>query len=110
MTRRIRNHLTRVDPVMGQLVAAAGPYRLEHEFATPTFHTLARAIAHQQLNGVAARTIFSRFVALFGGVEFPAPESVIAMPQEAIRGAGFSLAKVAGVRDLAAKVLDGTVP
>jgi DNA-3-methyladenine glycosylase II len=110
MTRRIRNHLARVDPVMAQLVEAVGPYRFKHQIAVPTFHTLARAIAHQQLNGTAARAIFARFVALFGAVDFPSPQAVIAMPQDSIRAAGFSLAKIAGVKDLAAKVLDGTVP
>lgn len=110
MTGRIRNHLARIDPVMAQLVEAVGPYRHKHEIAMPTFHSLARAIAHQQLNGTAARAIFARFVALFGAVDFPTPAAVIAMPQHAIRGAGFSLAKIAGVRDLAAKVLDGTIP
>jgi DNA-3-methyladenine glycosylase II len=110
MSRRIRNHLARVDPVMAQLIAAVGPYRFKHEIAVPTFHTLARAIAHQQLNGTAARAIFARFVALFGAMDFPSPQAVIAMSQHAIRTAGFSLAKIAGVKDLAAKVLDGTVP
>ena len=32
------------------------------------------------------------------------------MDEQAIRGAGFSQAKVAALRDLAAKTLDGTVP
>jgi len=37
------------------------------------------------------------------------PEAVLALPEEALRGAGLSGAKTASIRDLAAKVLDGTV-
>ena len=51
-----------------------------------------------------------RFVALFPTGRFPQPDDLLAMNEQAIRGAGFSRAKVAALRDLAAKTLDGTVP
>ena len=51
-----------------------------------------------------------RFVALFPTGRFPQPDDLLAMNEQAIRGAGFSQAKVAALRDLAAKTLDGTVP
>ena len=51
-----------------------------------------------------------RFVALFPTRRFPRPADLLAMNEQAIRGAGFSQAKVAALRDLAAKTLDGTVP
>lgn len=74
------------------------------------FESLARAIAHQQLNGTAADTILRRFIKLFPGRRFPRPEDLDRVEDAAIRAAGFSKAKVAALRDLAAKSLDGTVP
>ena len=68
------------------------------------------AIAHQQLNGTAANTILRRFIQLFPGRRFPRPVDLDDVSDEAIRGAGFSRAKIAALRDLAAKALDGTVP
>jgi DNA-3-methyladenine glycosylase II len=38
------------------------------------------------------------------------PAAILETPDEALRAAGMSRAKVAGVKDLAAKTLDGTVP
>jgi DNA-3-methyladenine glycosylase II len=68
------------------------------------------SIAHQQLNGTAANTILRRFIKLFPGRRFPRPEDLERVNDDAIRAAGFSRAKVAALRDLAAKALDGTVP
>ena len=42
-----------------------------------------------------------------GGLD---PEAVLALPEEAFRAAGLSGSKTASIRDLAAKVVDGTVP
>ena len=38
------------------------------------------------------------------------PERIAATPDEALRGCGFSASKVAAIRDICAKALDGTVP
>jgi 3-methyladenine DNA glycosylase/8-oxoguanine DNA glycosylase len=72
------------------------------------FAELARAICYQQLAGRAAATIHGRFVALFdGGV--PNVPAVLAISEDALRGAGLSRAKAASIRDLAAKVDEGLV-
>jgi DNA-3-methyladenine glycosylase II len=52
----------------------------------------------------------NRFIALFPGRRFPRPDELLAMRTSAIRRAGFSRPKIAALRDLAAKTLDGTVP
>ena len=66
-----------------------------------------RAVVYQQLAGRAAAAIHGRLVgALEGDVE---PERVLALSPEALRGAGLSANKAASLRDLATKVLDGTV-
>ncbi len=69
-----------------------------------------QSVAYQQLNGTAAATILGRVKALYPGRRFPAPEDLLAMPDERLRGAGLSRAKVAAIKDIAAKTLDGTVP
>src|SRR5213594_1611135 len=76
--------------------------------ASEQFAELARAITYQQLAGRAASAIHGRFVALFDGAA-PTPESVLALPVDRLRGAGLSGSKTASIRDLAEKVVDGSV-
>ena len=107
---RAAYRLLRRDPVMSGLIAAAGPLRLGAVPQRAPFEALARAIAHQQLHGVAAERILARFIALEAGTAFPSPEQVLAMPDARLRGAGFSYAKVAALKDLAQQSLAGVVP
>jgi DNA-3-methyladenine glycosylase II len=94
------------DPVMASLVEAAGPIRLRKPQDTH-FAALVRAITYQQLAGNAAAAIHGRLVkALEGVVE---PQALLALSPEATRAAGLSGNKTASLRDLATKVLDGTV-
>jgi DNA-3-methyladenine glycosylase II len=92
---------------MARLIEAVGPFDprppMEDEFSA-----LVRSIMYQQLAGKAATAIHGRFLALFDGPLTPA--AVAAMPVERLRSAGLSGSKAASVKDLAAKVLDGTVP
>jgi DNA-3-methyladenine glycosylase II len=110
MSVRITRYLAKVDPIMGGLIAAAGPYRLKPDGECPPFKALARAIAHQQLNGVVANRILGRFVEGCGSGEFPTPEKVLAASDVQLRAAGFSGAKIASLRDLARKTHEGVVP
>jgi DNA-3-methyladenine glycosylase II len=103
-------HLSKTDPVMKRLILDIGPYRLRPRVRRSPFESLARAIAYQQLHEKAAESILRRFVALSPTGRFPQPDDLLAMNEQAIRGAGFSQSKVAALRDLAAKTLDGTVP
>jgi DNA-3-methyladenine glycosylase II len=73
------------------------------------FYALMRAIIYQQLAGAAASAIMGRVEALADGYEMT-PEQLLSLPEERLRGAGLSKNKMAALRDLAAKVLDGTVP
>jgi DNA-3-methyladenine glycosylase II len=94
------------DPVIAGLIARAGPIQVRKPVDSH-FAALVRAITYQQLAGAAAAAIHGRLVAaLDGRVE---PDHLLAQPDEALRGAGLSLNKMASLRDLAAKVLDGTV-
>lgn len=106
----MRKHFAACDPVMAALMRAAGPYRLTPQTSQPPFEALARAITHQQLNGTAAQRILTRFIGLFGDGAFPAPAAVIARPDPELRAVGLSYAKIASLKDLAAKTGCGIVP
>ena len=94
------------DPVLAGLVAEAGPMRIRRRTMSP-FEALVQAIVYQQLAGPAARAIHGRLIAaLDGGV---GPEALLALSDETLRTVGLSGAKVRSLRDLAGKVLDGTV-
>jgi len=104
-------HLTAADPVLAGIIAVAGPHGLAADLKGTPFQALASAITHQQLNGIAARTILGRFVALLGRKgRFPQPQAVLDADAAALRAVGLSFAKIAALKDLAAKTLDGTVP
>ena len=74
------------------------------------YEALVRAIGHQQLNGRAAEAILGRFTALYPGVAFPAPGLVLATETGRAAGCGFSLGKIAAIRDICERALDGTIP
>src|ERR1700722_15310066 len=98
--------LAEQEPVIARLLAETGP----PSFPAPTethFGTLVRAVTFQQLAGPAARAIHGRLIAALDGDV--APEGLLALSDEALRAVGLSGAKVASLRDLSAKVLDGTV-
>lgn len=95
---------------MRRLIKTHGPCALVPEPSRSPFQSLVRAVAHQQLNGTAAETILGRFRALFPGKRFPTASHLAGVSDDALRACGFSWAKIAALRDIAAKSLDGTVP
>jgi DNA-3-methyladenine glycosylase II len=98
--------LAEQDPVLARLLEEAGLPR----FPVPTesnFATLVRSVVYQQLAGASARAIHGRLITALGGEV--TPERMLALSPEALRAVGLSTRKVASLRDLADKVLDGTV-
>ena len=107
------DHLCRADKTLGRLIKKVGPCGLRAErngHPHAPFAALVRAVAHQQLAGSAANAILGRFLALFPKDRFPSPEQLLAEPEERLRAVGFSRAKVAALRDIAAKTVEGVVP
>ena len=102
-------HLS-LDPAFAGLISRICRPRLTPERGRSPYEALIRAIAHQQLHGRAAEAILGRFVALYPGIPFPTPEMVLATEDGTLRGCGFSLGKIAAIRDICARTLDGTVP
>ena len=70
------------------------------------YGTLVRTIVGQQLSVKAARSIYDRLTALFGG-RAPTPQELISTDEEPLRAAGLSRPKVRYLRDLADRVLSG---
>jgi len=102
--------LATADPRLGRMIARIGPCRLEPRYGERPHDALFRAIIYQQLSGKAARTIYTRVLAIFDGTTTPTPAEVLAAPEAALRAAGLSRNKLLALRDLAARTLDGTVP
>ncbi len=95
------------DPVLAHLIELVGPIRYRPRNPDGHFAALVRAIVFQQLAGRAAQAIYGRVRLTVG--EVLTPESLTAASDEALRAAGLSANKLASLRDLSAKVLDGTV-
>jgi DNA-3-methyladenine glycosylase II len=104
-----KRRLARVDPILANVIRAAGKFTHTTSAQHSPFHSLARAIAHQQLNGTAAESIFGRFAGLYPEALLEA-ELVLETPDEKLRAVGLSYAKIASIKDLAAKTLEGVVP
>jgi 3-methyladenine DNA glycosylase/8-oxoguanine DNA glycosylase len=95
------------DPVLAHLVALVGPVTYRPGDADGRFGALVRSIVFQQLAGSAARAIHARVRATVRGNLTAA--ALAEVPDEALRAAGLSANKLAALRDLSAKVIDGTV-
>jgi DNA-3-methyladenine glycosylase II len=101
--RKALLHLKKCDPILRAIIERVGPYRMEYSLAE--FSSLAEAIVYQQLNGTAAATIWKRFVTLAG--EPLAPERILKLSDEQMRGVGLSKQKSSYLKDLAAKTAAG---
>jgi len=103
-------HLSATDPRFAALIARSRRYDVKPNGLVRPFDALAESIAYQQLSGKAAATIWGRVRALFPRRKYLDPKLVLARPDEKLRAAGLSGSKVAALKDLAAKTIDGTVP
>ena len=101
-------HLAAAHPALATLIARIGPCTFRPTPREP-YEALVRAIAHQQLHARAAEAILARFIALVPG-PFPGAAAAAELPDEHLRACGFSASKVAAIRDIGVRTLDGTVP
>src|SRR4051812_30281910 len=109
MTPESIEWLARADKTLARLIKRVGPCTLKRRNRSP-FESLVRSVAYQQLNGTAAATILERVLALYPERKFPRPEDILSTPDEQLRSAGLSRAKIAAIKDIAAKRIDGIVP
>lgn len=104
-------HLKAADERMAAMIERVGPCELHVRHEHSIFYTLLRSIVYQQLAGSAASAILARVeAAVRKDGELPTAEHILETPDEVLRAAGLSKNKLLAVKDLAAKVLDGTVP
>jgi DNA-3-methyladenine glycosylase II len=101
--------LMRADKVLRRVMEERGPIdpAIDRRGSRPDpFEAVARAIVGQQLSTKAARSIWEKLLAQFGG-ETPTPEALLRKRKPTLRKAGLSNAKVEFLRDLAQRVKDG---
>jgi methylated-DNA-[protein]-cysteine S-methyltransferase len=104
-------HLRGADPMLAQLIAEIGPFRMRLKRTSSLFLALAEAIVYQQLHGKAAAAIFARLCAAFPRAQDgPTPAQILRASEAKLRGVGLSRAKLLALRDLAKKAADGAVP
>jgi DNA-3-methyladenine glycosylase II len=96
--------LVAADPRLAGIERAAGP--LPWRTRTRGFAGLLQAITAQQISNQAASAIWRRVAALPGALT---PSGLLALPEGALRGAGFSRPKVAHAASLARAYLDGRI-
>ena len=99
-------HLARIDPVLGKVIASAGPCTITPHLNY--YQALVESIVGQQLSVKAAASILKRFIELFGG-EFPDPRAILEKTIEELRTAGLSGAKARYIQDLALHVQGGSI-
>jgi 3-methyladenine DNA glycosylase/8-oxoguanine DNA glycosylase len=103
-------HLSKADRRLGELIEKSIEFRLNIEEEQTPYESLLQAIAYQSIAGKAAKVIFDRIRALGSNGRCPTPEELLRVRTPALRKAGLSHAKIAAVRDLAQKAIDGVVP
>jgi DNA-3-methyladenine glycosylase II len=103
-------HLSQADKRLARLIERSIEFRLEIEEAQSPYEALLESITYQSISGKAAKTIFGRIKALGTNGRCPAPEEILRVRKQALRKAGLSNAKIAAVKDLARKTLEGVVP
>ena len=104
-------HLRRADPALARIIAAVGPFDMQLKSSRSLFGALAEAIVYQQLSNKAAATIYGRIEALYPRARQGfTPAHILRTPDDRLRGAGLSRAKVLALRDLAQRVAGGELP
>ncbi len=106
--RLAEDHRRTNDPVMASIIKEIGRCGLVRSRRADPFIAIVEAIIWQQLSGKAARTIYERFLRVFPNGR-PTPATILSTSDDAMRAAGLSRGKIAYLRDLSTKVLDGTV-
>jgi DNA-3-methyladenine glycosylase II len=103
-------HITKADKILAQHIKKVSSLKLPTKKTIDPFEALMSSIVYQRLNGRAAETILGRVLDLFANASFPKPKDILDMSDDKLRGAGLSRSKLAAIKDLAQKTMDGVVP
>lgn len=96
-------HLAHHDAKLRKIIENHGPCKIQPH--SDYYGELISSVVGQQLSTKAAATIWGRVLALFDG-QMPSPDQLLAIPDEKLRAAGLSWAKVSYVKDLARHIID----
>src|ERR1700723_2799793 len=99
-----------IDKRLARVIEKTGTFQFKLDECDSVYESLLEAIAYQSISGRAAATIFARVKALGKNGQCPTPTEMIAASPQSLREAGLSFAKVAAMKDLAQKTIDGVVP
>ncbi|MBI3895081.1 MAG: DNA-3-methyladenine glycosylase 2 family protein [Acidobacteria bacterium] len=108
--KKAARELSQADPVMDGLIRQVGPCHLGLRRRNHYFPHLVEAILYQQLTAKAAESILGRFRALYPSRRFPTAEDIHKTPVDQLRSAGISSQKIAYLKDLTRRTLDGSLP
>lgn len=103
-------HLSSVCKRFAKVVANHEPYPTKFGKSKDPYRALVRAVVYQQLSGKAAGTIHGRMIALFPDKDHPDPEDILEAAPETLRTAGLSRQKIAALKDVSQKRIDGVIP
>jgi 3-methyladenine DNA glycosylase/8-oxoguanine DNA glycosylase len=103
-------HLSGLDKRLARLIEKTGKFSFSLDTCDSVYESLLEAITNQSISGKAAAKIFSRIRALGTDGKCPTPQQILAASDQTMREAGLSYAKVAAMKDLAQKTIDGIVP
>jgi 3-methyladenine DNA glycosylase/8-oxoguanine DNA glycosylase len=103
-------HLSRADRRLAKLIQKSRDFHLNLAAAETPYDSLLQAIVYQSISRKAAETIFGRIRALGSNGRCPDPGTILRVRDQTLRKAGLSAAKVAAVKDLARKTIEGIVP
>ena len=102
--------LSQTDKQLARVIARTGKFEFKLDQCDSVYESLLEAITYQSISGKAAATVFARIEALGANGNCPKPEEILRIKKQTLRKAGLSGAKIAAVRDLARKTIDGVVP
>ncbi|MDX2214639.1 MAG: DNA-3-methyladenine glycosylase [Oculatellaceae cyanobacterium bins.114] len=98
--------LKQSDPHLASVIERVGPCLLTPDEGD-LLSCMAETIIYQQLSGKAAATIHRRFLQIYGDRPVLTATDILSTPDEVLRGAGISRAKVSYLKDLAQRVQAG---
>lgn len=109
--RQARSHLRAADPMLARLIDERPDFDPQAWMARlvpplDLYGALMWQIIGQQLSVTSAGRIIARIEAMFDGV-LPSPAQLLSTEQAKLRAAGLSWRKIATLRDLAERLLDG---
>ncbi|NIJ33788.1 DNA-3-methyladenine glycosylase family protein [Sphingomonas oligoaromativorans] len=92
--------LAALDDDWAALIDRVGPCRHDPKAAREPYEALVRAIAYQQLTAKAGDAMINRLKAIAPEGGFPAPQHLVDAEFDALRGCGFSAAKIATIKGI----------